>query len=183
VALFDTTTIHAIAAVDRALATVGDKLIGWELTKRPLWNQNHRFATTSTRSCSQKKMSRREFSPAQEPRRWTQKAVTCTRFRIAMSRPLWGGGRTLRVDIQSPKSHAAGARIAISSVRDPNMVCDEKDFEIVVVAQGEKQDLAWVAWFASIPKIGTLLFDKRKLRWMTGLGIDSESIHRNIRLQ
>jgi aspartate racemase len=28
VALFDTTTIHAIAAVDRALATVGDKLIG-----------------------------------------------------------------------------------------------------------------------------------------------------------
>jgi hypothetical protein len=80
----------------------------------------------------------------------------------------------LRVDIQSPKSHAAGARIAISSVREPNMVCDEKDFEIVVVAQGEKQDLAWVAWFASIPKIGTLLFDKRKLRWMTGLGIDSD---------
>jgi hypothetical protein len=64
-------------------------------------------------------------------------------------------------------------KIAISLVGNPNMVRDEKDFEIIIIAQGQKQDLAWVA-FALIPKIGALLFDKRKLRWMTGLGVDSD---------
>jgi hypothetical protein len=44
---------------------------------------------------------------------------------------------------------------------------------MIVIAQGQKQNLAWVA-FALIPRIGALLFDERKLRWMTGLGIDSD---------
>src|ERR1700675_3693204 len=71
------------------------------------------------------------------------------------------------------KSHAAGPKRAIASVGNPNMVRNEKDFEMIVIAQGQKQNFAWVA-FALIPKIGALLFDEGKLRWMTGLGIDSD---------
>jgi hypothetical protein len=53
------------------------------------------------------------------------------------------------------------------------MVRDKKDFEMIVIAQRQEQNFAWIA-FALIPKIGALLFDERKLRWMTGLGIDSD---------
>ena len=58
------------------------------------------------------------------------------------------------------------------SVGNPNMVRNEENFEMIIIAQGQKQNFARVA-FALIPKIGALLFDERKLRWMTGLGIDS----------
>jgi hypothetical protein len=70
-------------------------------------------------------------------------------------------------------SYAADAKITISSVGNPNMVRNEKDFEMIIIAQGQKQNFAWVA-FALITKIGALLFDKRKLRWTTELGIDSD---------
>lgn len=53
------------------------------------------------------------------------------------------------------------------------MVRNEKDFEMIIIAQGQKQNFAWFA-FALITKIGALLFDKRKLRWMTELGVDSD---------
>src|SRR6202162_3564912 len=75
----------------------------------------------------------------------------------------------LRIDGRA----AAGPKRTIASVGNPNMVRNEKDFEMIVIAQGQKQNFAWVA-FALIPKIGALLFEERKLRWMTGLGIDSD---------
>jgi len=54
------------------------------------------------------------------------------------------------------------ARMAIGSV-NPNMVRGEIDREIIIIAQGQKQDNS-PGGLAHIEKIGALLFDKRKLR-------------------
>jgi hypothetical protein len=62
---------------------------------------------------------------------------------------------------------------AISGVVNPNMVRNEKDFEIIIIAQRQKQNVAWVA-FALIPKLGALLFDKWKLRRTTAQRIDCD---------
>jgi hypothetical protein len=58
---------------------------------------------------------------------------------------------TLRVDVI--ENHMLLARkIAISSVKNPNMVRNERDFEMIIIAQGQKKNIAWVV-FALIQKI------------------------------
>ena len=52
------------------------------------------------------------------------------------------------------------------------MVRSERDFEMIIVAQGQKQNVAW-AVFTQIRKIGALLFDKSRRR-TTNLGINSD---------
>jgi hypothetical protein len=50
-----------------------------------------------------------------------------------------------------------GAKMAISSVVNPNMVRSEGDFEMIIIAQGQKQNVAW-AVFAQVRKICELPF-------------------------
>ena len=52
------------------------------------------------------------------------------------------------------------------------MVRDEKDFELIVIAQGQQQNIAR-AVVGLLPEIGALLFDQRKLHHMTRLRIDA----------
>jgi hypothetical protein len=71
--------------------------------------------------------------------------------------------RIREVELQSACGRkSADAKMAISVVGDPNLVRNEKDFEVVIVAQGQKQNVAW-AIVGLLPKKGARLFDKRKL--------------------
>lgn len=83
-----------------------------------------------------------------------------------MSQKLNSAIAMIGIDIGKNSSPPGGPRQgrheSISVVGNPNMVRNEKDFEMIIIAQGQKQDVARVA-FAPIPKIGALLFDKRKL--------------------